>query len=89
MIGGGRGVNFSNAKLRNADLGADPANQGMVPVRAELPDANFNGADLAGANFTHAVLAGATFTSAIVTGARFDYAVLDGANISIARRSSY
>ncbi|HTV31637.1 MAG TPA: pentapeptide repeat-containing protein [Methylocella sp.] len=62
VIGGGRGFNFNNAKLRNTDLGADPANQGMVPVRAELPDANFDGADLTGANFTHAVLVGATFT---------------------------
>jgi len=85
IIGGGKGVNFHNAKLISADLGADPANQGMVPVRAELPDANFDGADLTRANLTHAVLTGANFTAAIVTGARFDYAVLDGSNLSLGR----
>ena len=37
IIGGGKGVKFSKAKLVDEDLGADPANQGMVPVRAELP----------------------------------------------------
>lgn len=31
IIGGGRGVKFVKAKLIDADLGADPANQGMVP----------------------------------------------------------
>jgi uncharacterized protein YjbI with pentapeptide repeats len=85
VIGGGKGVNFHDAKLIGADLGADPANQGMVPVRAELPDANFDGADLTSANLTHAVLTGATFTGAVVTGARFDYAVLDGSNLSLGR----
>jgi uncharacterized protein YjbI with pentapeptide repeats len=60
IIGGGRGVSFKNAKLVGADLGADPTNQGMVPVRAELVEANFNGADLSGANLTHAVLSSAT-----------------------------
>jgi uncharacterized protein YjbI with pentapeptide repeats len=78
VIGGGYSVSFRNAKLVGADLGADPANQGMVPVRAELPEANFNGADLTGANFTHAILSFATFEGTILTGARFDYAVTDG-----------
>lgn len=85
IIGGGRGVSFKNARLTGADLGADPANQGMVPVRAELPDANFDGADLSGANFTHAVLTSASFSGANITGARFDYAVLDGANITLTK----
>jgi uncharacterized protein YjbI with pentapeptide repeats len=84
VICGGRGVVFSKAKLVDADLGANPANQGMVPVRAELPEANFDGADLIRANFTHAV-AGASFTGATVTGARFDYAVLDGSNLTLTR----
>ncbi|HEY8163775.1 MAG TPA: pentapeptide repeat-containing protein, partial [Methylocystis sp.] len=61
-----RGVKFVKAKLIDADLGADPANQGMVPVRAELPEANFDGADLTRANLTHAVLNAANFTGAIV-----------------------
>ncbi len=85
IIGGGRGVSFKNAKLVGAELGADPTNQGMVPVRAELVEANFNGADLSGANLTHAVLSSATFEGAILTGARFDYAVLDGTNIRVAQ----
>jgi uncharacterized protein YjbI with pentapeptide repeats len=85
IIGGGRGVSFKNAKLVGANLGADPTNQGMVPVRAELVEANFNGADLSGANLTHAVLSSATFEGAILTGARFDYAVLDGTNIRVAQ----
>ncbi len=85
IIGGGRGVSFRNARLADADLGADPANQGMVPVRAELPDADFAGADATRANFTHAVLTGANFTGAVIAGARFDHAVLDGANITLAR----
>ena len=57
IIGGGRSVSFENAKL----VGADPANQGMVPVRAELPEASFNGADLTAANLTHAALSSAAF----------------------------
>ena len=85
IIGGGCGVSFQNAKLVGANLGADPTNQGMVPVRAELVEANFNGADLSGANLTHAVLSSATFEGAILTGARFDYAVLDGTNIRVAQ----
>lgn len=85
IIGGGRGVSFKKAKLAGADLGADPANQGMVPVRAELVEANFDGADLSGANFTHAVLTSASFLGANITGARFDYAVLDGANITLTK----
>lgn len=85
IIGGGKRVNFRGAKLIGADLGADPANQGMVPVRSELPDANFDGADLTRANLTHAVLTGASFTGAVVTDARFDYAVLDGSNLSLGR----
>lgn len=85
VIGGGRGVVFRKAKLVDADLGTDPANQGMVPVRAELPEANFDGADLTRANLTHAVLTGARFTGATVTGARFDYAVLDGSNLTLTR----
>jgi uncharacterized protein YjbI with pentapeptide repeats len=85
IIGGGRGVKFVKAKLVDADLGADPANQGMVPVRAELPEADFDGADLTRANLTHAVLTSAHFGSAIVTDARFDYAVLDGADIALTR----
>jgi len=68
-----------------ADLGADPANQGMVPVRAELVEANFDGADLTRANLTHAVLTSASFTGAIVTGARFDYAMIDGSNLTLTR----
>jgi uncharacterized protein YjbI with pentapeptide repeats len=83
IIGGGKSVKFINAILVEANLGADPANQGMVPVRAELPDSNFEGANLTKANFTHAVLNSANFKSAIITKARFDYAVLDGSNLSI------
>ena len=78
IIGGGPRASFKNAKLVGADLGADPTNQGMVPVRAELPEADFNGADLTGANFTHAILSSAKFEGAVMTGARFDYAVTDG-----------
>lgn len=52
IIGGGRGVRFTNARLVEANLGADPANQGMVPVRAELPEANFDGADLTGQSYS-------------------------------------
>lgn len=85
IIGGGRGVKFVKARLTDADLGADPANQGMVPVRAELVEANFDGADLTRVNFTHAVLTSASFTGAVVTGARFDYAVLDGSNLTLTR----
>ena len=86
IIGGGPRASFKNAKLVGADLGADPANQGMVPVRAELPEANFTGADLTGANLTHAILSSAKFEGAILTGARFDYAVTDGTILHAAER---
>lgn len=85
IIGGGKGVQFSKAILIDANLGADPTNQGMVPVRAELPEASFDGADLTRADLTHAVLTSADFAGAIVTGARFDHAVLDGSNFQLMR----
>jgi uncharacterized protein YjbI with pentapeptide repeats len=66
IVGGGRGMKFSKAKLVDADPGADPANQGVVLVRAELPEASFDGADLARANLIYAVLTSANFSGAIV-----------------------
>lgn len=83
IVGGGKNVRFVRALLINADLGADPANQGMVPVRAELPSADFQGANLTHANLVHAVLTSSSFSGAIVTDARFDYAVLDGSDLQI------
>ena len=82
IIGGGRGVRFTNAKMAKADLGADPANQGMVPVRVDLTDANFDRADLSGANLAHAVLASASFKDADLRGAHFEYAKMSGADLS-------
>ena len=57
IIGELKEANLDGAKLVGTDLGADPANQGMVPVRVDMTRATLNGADLTGANLVHVVLA--------------------------------
>lgn len=65
---------FARAKLTNANLGADPANQSMGVMRTDATGVDFSGADLSGANlrkvnFTRANLTGADLAGADLTGA--------------------
>jgi mxaC protein len=76
-----RNARMDNVKLTGADLGADPANQGMVPVRVDLSGAMLDGADLTGANLVHSVLGFATLRNAILVETKFAWAKLAGANL--------
>src|SRR5207245_7710079 len=72
---------FARAKLTNADLGADPANQGMGLMRTDASGVDFTGADLSGANLRKALLVradltGADLTDADVTGTDLTGAIL-------------
>ncbi len=82
IIGELKNVKLTNAKLVGADLGADPTNQGMVPVRTDLSGATLQGADLTGANLTHVLLDYANLRDANLTKARFNWAKLSGADLS-------
>src|SRR5438445_250558 len=71
----------ARAKLTNADLGADPANQGMGLMRTDASGVDFTGADLSGANLRKALLVradltGADLTDADVTGTDLTGAIL-------------
>jgi|GEM_PF-26792 len=72
---------MDKAKLVNADLGADPANQGMVPVRVDMAGVSLQGADLTGANLVHTVLTFADLRDATLTDARFNWAKMSGAKL--------
>jgi mxaC protein len=81
IIGELRKARMDGAKLVNADLGADPANQGMVPVRVDMSGVTLDGADLTGANMVHTVLAFASLRDATLVKARFNWAKMSGANL--------
>jgi uncharacterized protein YjbI with pentapeptide repeats len=81
IIGELKEANLDGAKLAGTDLGADPANQGMVPVRVDMSRATLNGADLTGANLVHVVLSFAKLRNAKLTDARFGWANLSGADL--------
>jgi uncharacterized protein YjbI with pentapeptide repeats len=81
IIGELRDARMDGAKLVDADLGADPANQGMVPVRVDMSGVNLDGADLTGANLVHTVLTFAKLRNATLVKARFNWAKMSGANL--------
>ncbi len=81
IIGDLKETNFKGAKLAGADLGADPANQGMVPVRVDMTRAILDGADLSGTNLVHVVLAFSSLRDANLSGARLNWADLAGADL--------
>lgn len=81
IIGELRDARMARAKLVDADLGADPANQGMVPVRADMSGVNLDGADLTGANLVHTVLTFASLKNATLAKARLNWAKMSGANL--------
>jgi mxaC protein len=81
VIGELKEANLDGAKLVGADFGADPANQGMVPVRVDMSRATLNGADLSGANLVHVVLAYGKLRNAKLVGARLVWANLSGADL--------
>lgn len=81
IIGLLRNARMDKVKMVNADLGADPANQGMVPVRLDMTGTSLEGADLTGANMVHTVLAYASLRDAKLVGARFNWAKMSGAHL--------
>ena len=81
IIGELKEANLDGAKLVGTDLGADPANQGMVPVRVDMTRATLVGADLTGANLVHVVLAYVKLRDAKLTDARLNWATLSGADL--------
>jgi len=81
VIGELKEADLDGAKLVGADLGADPANQGMVPVRVDMSRATLNGADLSQANLVHVVLTYGSLRNAKLVGARLGWAVLSGTDL--------
>jgi uncharacterized protein YjbI with pentapeptide repeats len=81
IIGELKNARMEKVKMVNADLGADPANQGMVPVRVDLSGVILDGADLTGSNLVHTVLNFATLRDAILANTKFNWAKLAGANL--------
>jgi mxaC protein len=81
IIGELRNARMDGAKLVDADLGADPANQGMVPVRLDMSGVSLEGADLTGANMVHTVLIFASLRNATLVKARFNWAKMSGAHL--------
>ena len=81
IIGELKEANLDGARLVGTDLGADPANQGMVPVRVDMSRATLNGADLTGANLVHVVLAFAKLRGAKLKDAKLGWANLSGAEL--------
>jgi mxaC protein len=82
IIGEMKNAYLDNVKLVDADLGADPANQGMVPVRVDLSGVTFDGADLTGANLVHTVLVFATLRGAKLANTKFNWAKMSGADLT-------
>ena len=82
IIGELKDAHLEGAKIVGADLGADPANQGMVPVRVDMTGAILDGADLTQSNLGSAVLSFAKLRNARLVGTRFYWAKLDGADLS-------
>jgi mxaC protein len=81
IIGELKEANLDGARLVGTDLGADPANQGMVPVRVDMSRATLNGADLTGANLVHVVLAFVKLRGAKLKDAKLGWANLSGAEL--------
>ena len=81
IIGELRDARMDGAKMVNADLGFDPTNQSMVPVRVDMSGASLDGADLSGSNLVHTVFAYASLRKAILVKARFNWAKMPGANL--------
>ena len=81
ILGGLKEANLDGARLVGTDLGADPANQGMVPVRVDMSRATLNGADLTGANLVHVVLAFVKLRGAKLKDAKLGWANLSGAEL--------
>lgn len=72
---------LNKVKMVDADLGADPANQGMVPVRLDMAGASLEGADLTGSNLVHVVLTFADLRDATLVDTRFNWAKMSGAKL--------
>jgi mxaC protein len=81
VIGELKNARMNKAKLVGADLGADPANQGMVPVRVDMSGVSLEGADLTDANLIHTVLTFANLRDAKLVNTKFNWAKLAGANL--------
>lgn len=82
VIGELKNARMNKAKLVGSDFGADPANQGMVPVRVDMSGVSLEGADLTDANMIHTVLTFATLRDAKLVNTRFNWAKLAGANLA-------
>ncbi len=80
IIGELKDAHLEDAKLIGADLGADPANQGMVPVRVDMSGAILDNADLSRCNLEGAVLQYAKLRNAKLVQTRFNWAKLAGAD---------
>jgi uncharacterized protein YjbI with pentapeptide repeats len=80
IIASAPGAIFVRAKLDHADLGADPRNQPMGVMRADLTGADFRGADLSGASLRKAKLTRANLTGANLSDTDLSLAELSGAN---------
>ncbi len=82
IIGELKNARMDKVKMIGTDLGADPANQGMVPVRVDMSGVSLDGADLTGANLIHTVLAFATLRDATLVKTKFNWAKLSGADLN-------
>jgi uncharacterized protein YjbI with pentapeptide repeats len=78
LITSAAGAKFIRAKMMHANLGADPNNQPMGVMRADLTNADLTGADLTDASLRKARLTRANFTDATLTGVDFSLAELSG-----------
>lgn len=78
LITSAAGARFIRAKMMHANLGADPNNQPMGVMRADLTNADLTGADLTDANLRKVKLTRANFTDATLTGADLSLAELSG-----------
>jgi uncharacterized protein YjbI with pentapeptide repeats len=82
IIGELKNAFMDKVKMVDSDLGADPANQGMVPVRVDLSGVTLDGADLTGSNLVHTVLVYAKLRDAILAKTKFNWAKMSGADLS-------
>jgi mxaC protein len=82
IIGEMKSAFLDKVKMVDADLGADPANQGMVPVRVDLSGVTLDGADLTGSNLVHTVLDFAKLRDTKLANTKFNWAKLSGADLT-------
>jgi uncharacterized protein YjbI with pentapeptide repeats len=82
IIGELKNAFLDKVKMTDADLGADPANQGMVPVRVDMSGAILDGADLSQSNLNSVVLTFAKLRDATLVKTRFNWAKMAGADLS-------